>query len=175
MRTIDRLLALVLGLAVAAAGVILVAEVVLAVAGQPSWLVDRTALTAVTASEYSDPLLVTSSAVAVAVGLLLVILQMVPRRPRRLELANEQTPMTVDRTGLQDLLRQTVESDPRVQDSSVRIRRRAHVRARVAEDVDPQQAQADLERQATVALEALRLQQPLRTKMTVTRLAERSP
>lgn len=136
MILVNRLLSLLLGLALAAAGVIVVGEVILGLLGQNPWLVDRSALDVQLPTLTWEDLPVLPVSIALLVlGVVLVLLQLKPRRPASLPLvmSNEHRRSRIERRGLEGRLASVARSDGDVADASARIgRRRAKVTAQAA-------------------------------------------
>jgi hypothetical protein len=85
MRLVNRLLAVVLGLALLAGGLLLAAEAGLAAAGRRPWLVRfDTWLTPLRQTTLGDPIVPTIALAVAALGLLLLIVQVRPWAPRLL-------------------------------------------------------------------------------------------
>lgn len=133
MRALDRLLALVLGLALAVAAVIAVVEISLLLAGTGSWLIDRTSWDdELSALRWDDSSVTVGLGVALGVALLVLVLQLIPRRPARLAVreTRDDRDVSISRKGLQVRLRNTAEADPDVVRSTATVtRRRAHIDA----------------------------------------------
>jgi hypothetical protein len=137
MRAFNRVLGLLLGLALAAAGVIAAAELVLGLTGQPPWLIARSDWdTGLSRLVWTSPTLIAVLIGLTLVGLILLVLQLLPRVPVALPLqptgANRSA--EIDRRGLQERLRQVAIADPDVLGARVRARRR---RVKVAVNVPP--------------------------------------
>lgn len=101
MRPLNRLVGFLLGLALAGAGGITVAEVILAAVGHSFVVIpaDRWLHTLRT-TEWSSEMATIGSAVAAALGLILLVTEFWPRRPRRVRLAGEiATPSQVATPG----------------------------------------------------------------------------
>jgi hypothetical protein len=82
MRTLDRILAIVLGLAGFAFGVLVVAEVINAAFSRPPLLLPyRDAAAFLRERPWSDGVIVAVAALLLAAGLLLLIAELKPRRP----------------------------------------------------------------------------------------------
>lgn len=88
MRRLDRLVALILALALAAAGVLAGIETMLLVLGQPALVIPRrTWAHQLDSLRWDDATLGAVAAAVAAVGVVLLLLQIVPRRPSRVLLA----------------------------------------------------------------------------------------
>ncbi|MDQ3660659.1 MAG: DUF6286 domain-containing protein [Actinomycetota bacterium] len=87
MRTVDRLIATVLALAFIAAGLLTVVEIVFAALGLRPWVVPYESwLVTARSSAYGDRPVLTVSTLLLALGLVLVLLQLLRRRPLSLPL-----------------------------------------------------------------------------------------
>ncbi|BCJ37490.1 hypothetical protein Athai_49930 [Actinocatenispora thailandica] len=85
MRLVNRLLALLFGLALLAGGLLLAAEAVLAAVGRPPWLIRfDTWLAPLQRSTLGDPIVLAIAFAVAAVGLLLLFVQVRPWAPRLL-------------------------------------------------------------------------------------------
>lgn len=95
MRVVERILSLLLALAVVAGAIVLALEVGWAVAGQAPLLVDwRPAYTSGTHHAWDNAIVRVTAAVLLAVGLLLLLAELKPRRATRLRMTS--TDPTVD-------------------------------------------------------------------------------
>lgn len=141
MRSLNRLLALVLGLAVAAAAAVTGVEVGLLVSGRPSWVVPRSRWDDLVSDlGWDDRGLVIAAVVVLVAGLLLLVAQLVPRRPSRLQVRSDRPDREVwiSRRGLEGQLRRAAEREPPVQEARVRLsRRRVKVTAAVPRHSPP--------------------------------------
>jgi hypothetical protein len=112
VRTVDRVLALVLGLVGLAGGVLVAAEVVQALLGRPGHLLIPYEGTATWLREHpwSSGAVLTIGGVLVALGLLLLVLELKPRRKTLLVVATEDADVVtaVSRTGVGRALEQSV-------------------------------------------------------------------
>jgi Family of unknown function (DUF6286) len=177
MRAFNRVLGLLLGLALAAAGAIAVVEIVLGLTGQPPWLIARSDWdTGLSRLVWTSPTLITVLVGLTLVGLILLVLQLVPRAPVALPLrptgANRSA--EIDRRGLQERLRQVASADPDVLGARVRARRR---RVKVAVNVPPDADAADVRNRLRGDLDEslgeLGLAVPYRSVVAVRRARER--
>lgn len=170
MRTVNRLLALLLGLGSAAAAVLVAVEAVRLHGGERRVLVPRTSWDRdLAALRWDDPGLRTVAVVLVVVGSVLLVAQLVPRRPVRYALrSGPDRPSWIARGSLDQVLADAVRRDPDVLDVTVGSRgRRASVavtaprsvdrvqlRERVAATVADQLSAIDVERPLAVAVRA---------------------
>jgi hypothetical protein len=175
VRGVARLVALLLGLALAAAAVVAAIESVLLVAGQPSLVVPRTAWAHdLSRLGWDDTLLDVVAAGLVAVGVVILLVGLVPRRPSRI-LVGLPAPGTtwVSRKGLCRRVAHDVGDLPEVDDAAVRIRgHRVLVRARLAPGVTAGDGRALAERAAAPLLGRLAPEVPLRVSVRVRTTAE---
>lgn len=177
MAVVNRLLGVVLGLVIAAAGVLLLLETVWAAAGRPPLLVDRQRVDRVATEQLTwDSTLVTWVLVGlVLVGALLLLLQLVPRQPDTLPLADHpDRHASVERKALAAQLGEVVKEDPEVVTATAKVTRRAaRVRAKAAPGADLGALRNRLEATTGGLLSSLQLQQRLRPGVVVTRGRER--
>lgn len=127
MRAVDRFLALVLALALAAAGGLLAVEAALLAAGDDAWLVPRARWErSLGELAWDDGAVQVAAGTAVAVGVVVVALQLLPRRPRRIRLAGDPgRDVWLSREGLQRrVARAVVDAHDEVVGARVRARRR---------------------------------------------------
>jgi len=139
MRALDRLLALVAGLVLAGAGGLLVVEAILLEAGRPPWLVPRHRWDQdLRVLAWDDMTIRASSVVMIALGVLLVGAQFVPRRPLRLPLRGRPgRTVWLSRRSLQRHLERVVSQDPDAETGRARVgRRRARVDVSVVARAD---------------------------------------
>lgn len=173
MRIINRLLGMLLGLALLAGGLLAVVETVLAFTQRPPWLVPYDQWTPVLADlTWDDRTLMAVAALLVLGGLLLVVLQLWPGRPIALRLV-EDAPnrlAAMDSRGLQDLLRRSAVEDGDVIDADVRLSRRsARVSGRVPQDAKPRAVQARTRARLRERVGELNLKRPLKVKVRMER------
>lgn len=162
MRTADRILALVLGLTGLGLGLVVAAEVVQALLGRPgplllpysdtaSWLRDHA---------WSDGAVRTMGGALVVVGLLLVLLELKPRRKTLLVLsgdADSDVVTAVSRSGVGRAMEQSVSGLPGVDGTRSEVSRRTArltVRTALRETGD---LEAQVRERAGQALEGLSL------------------
>jgi hypothetical protein len=170
MRGLSRLVALVLGLAVAAAAVLAGIETVLLVAGQPSLVVPRSTwahhLAVLT---WNDTLLDIAAAGVAVVGFFLILMALLPRRPVRI-LVGLPAPGTtwVSRSGLCRRVAHDVADVPEVDTAVARIHgRRVAVSARLAPGVSASEGRELVRDAATPLLGLLAPEVPLRLGVKV--------
>ncbi len=177
MAVLNRLLAVLFGLALAAAGVILVAETVTAAVSQPPLLLDRSLIDArLSELTWTDWITDLTLAVLIGLGALLLLLQLVPRPPDSLPLrGGDDRTAEVERKPLATLLAQRAGEDPEVLNARAKISRRtATVAAKAQPGADTRAIRMRLESSANAMIEPLQLAQGLRTKVRVSRTRERS-
>jgi hypothetical protein len=170
---INRMLGLVLGLALLVAGVVTVVEVVAARLGRPPWVVPTSAWDQTLGALRWD---VTVLVAMLVIGLVLLLLELWPRQPQVLPLqpASPDRTAAVDRRGLQEHLRQIVAEDPSV--TTVRVqagKRKVAVQAEVPPSEDVATVRQRLESRLTEALDRLDLQRPVRPTVQLDRGEER--
>ena len=160
MRTLDRLLALVLGLAGLVFGVLVVAEVINAALGRPPLLLPyRQAATFLRDHSWSDGVIVTITALMLAAGLLLLISELKPRRRAHLVLQPQdpQTTTTLSTRSLARVLENAATQTAGVHRANATVRaRRARLRLRVPTR-DAADIAAQAERNVASALSDLQL------------------
>lgn len=138
LRVLERLVALLLWVAVTAVAFLIATQLALDAMDRPEQVVDTEAVSQAVAN--FDP--TSALAIGVAVGLVLLglavlAMEFTPRRPRSLlHHADERVTFTLDRRGLERRLARIAESDPDVDDAKVRIRRRAKVTLQTVERSD---------------------------------------
>lgn len=133
MALVNRVLGVVLGLLLAAAGVLLIVETIAAASTADPVAVDRRALTStLEESTWNDPLIVAIAVGLVVVGLLLLLLQVWPRQPEELPLrGTADRRATVDRRALAQRLTASALEDPEVIGARASVtKKRASVRVR---------------------------------------------
>jgi hypothetical protein len=84
MRVVNRIAALLLGLLLIAAGVLVVAETVLYLLDRPPWLPLESWRDRLSSTQLSHSTVLTVSIIALAVGLLIILAEVRPLRPQRL-------------------------------------------------------------------------------------------
>lgn len=149
MRLINRPLAFLLALAVLAASVILVIEVIaVAVHARPVVIDWRTWYAWAERTEWKAGVIRVWAAVLILLGLLLILIQLKPRRTTRfgLDSDDEATDVAITRRGLRDASRNAATSVDGVSSASVAVSRRkitisgasaAHDRAAAQALIDP--------------------------------------
>lgn len=175
MRLTNRLLALLLGLALGGAGGLAVAELVAGLTGRAPLLVPRgTWHQRLSALEWSDPALTGAAAGLVVLGLVLLLAQVVPRRPLELPLQPaEDQEASIDRRGLQEVLRRVAIADPDVIGATVRVRRRAKVRVQLPPKGERRAARDRLQQSLAAAVGELGLSKRLAVKVDARQGRER--
>lgn len=170
MRTAARLLALALGLALAAGAVFVALEAVLLYRGQDALLVPRTRWNRSLASlQWSDGGLRTVAIVLLAVGALLVLMQLVPRRVLRLRVRSAaDRPTWVSKRSVRRLLVHTAEVDGDVIEASAKLhRRRGVVAATTARSIDDDDLRRRLAGAVQGSLETIDLDRLVRTTVQI--------
>ncbi len=127
VRTVDRLLAVVLGLAGLAGGLLVTAEVVAGLLDRPPLLLPvRSATAELTARSWSDTLVLVVAGAALAVGVLLLVAELTPRRRTELVLQprDARVTCTVSTGSVGHLLEHAASGVPGVRAASARVRRR---------------------------------------------------
>lgn len=172
MRTACRLAALLLGLGIAAGAGLAAAELVAGWAGGSELLMardlwDRT----LSGLSWTTTWLIWACLAAIAVGVLLLALVLVPRRPLALPLQSDSRAReaSIDRRGLQERLRAAVAADGDVTSTVVRVRRKVKVRARVASRADEGQVRDRLRSTVQSDLDRLGLRRKPGVKLDVER------
>jgi hypothetical protein len=175
MRTLNRVLAALLSLALIALGLLVVAEIAWASLGQDPLLLpyhDWYRLGRTRA--WSSPDTVRAAALLFLLGTLLVVLQLVPRRPLSLELASQRANIanTVSRRSLERFLARSAMQLTGVSGASAKItRRRARVSA-LTRRHELQDLRGQVEEVISSKLEGLHLRRPLRAQVTMSRVKE---
>jgi len=177
MAVLNRLLAVLFGLALAAIGVILVAETVAAAVAQPPLLVDRGMIDSRLAElSWTDWLTDLTLAILIGLGALLLLLQLVPRPPDALALrGGPGREAEVERKSLASLLAARIGEDPEVLRARAKITpRAASVAAKAQPGADPRALRPRLEAATKSVLDPLQLASPPRTRVRVSRSREKS-
>jgi hypothetical protein len=138
LRVLERLVALLFWVTVTAVAFLIATQWTLDATNRPEQVVDTDEVLRAVAA--FDPTAVLAIAVAVGLvllGLVLLWMELIPRRPRSLRhRASERVTFTLERRGLERRLTRTAESDPDVDGAKVRIRRRAKVKVQAVEGSD---------------------------------------
>lgn len=177
MEVINRLLGLLLGLALLAAGLLIIVETAVVAAGRSGWLVDREVWgEAVGQLQWDDRNLVVVATIVAVLGLALALLQLWPARPRFLPLSprGQARRDAIDGRGLQELLRRAAAQDHDVMKAYVAVRRRkAKVKVRTPSDADSKAVRARVKQQVRARVDALDLKRPISPRVKVERSRER--
>lgn len=175
MRTINRLLAFVVGLTLAAAAAVAVAEMVAVLTDNDSLVVPRQRWAAAIAElSWDDSVLIGVAVVLVVVGLGLLVVEFIPTRPDQLALRSTTgATAAIDRRGLQERLRRVALRDDDVHAAKVGIRRRAKVRAFVLADADRRTCRQRIGAALRDAIDEIELARPLRVRVDVARVRKR--
>jgi hypothetical protein len=133
---VNRVLGFILGLALAATGVIVVGEVVLGVVGRGPWLIDRTLANRELAElTWRDPRVLPVSVALLAIGIVLALMQLKPRRPTTLPLpqSTERRRFGIERRSVETHLATIAQNDYDVATARARVgKRRATIKAKAA-------------------------------------------
>lgn len=179
MKTLNRLLTLLVSLALVAFGVVLAVEVGAALVGAQPVLVDWTgAYQAGRTDSWSSTSVRILAAAVTAVGLLLLIAQLKPRRVSRLAVSADDpcTDAAVTRAGVRGALKRAAENVDGISAAKVKLgRRRAKVVANTRAGQAALRQELTAETQAAVSdrLSSLLLTRPPRVRARVqTRKAE---
>lgn len=138
LRVLERLVALLVWIAVTAVAFLIATQWTLDALDRSEQVVDTDEVVRTIAT--FDP--TSALAIAVAVGLVLLglvvlLMELTPRRPRSLlHHRGERVTFVLDRRGLERRLTRAAESDPDVDGAKVRIRRRAKVTVQQVEGSD---------------------------------------
>lgn len=138
LRVLERLVALLFWVAVAAVAFLIATQRTLDALDRPEQLVDTDELLqTVVAFDPTSFLAIAAAVGLVLLGLAVLVMEFTPRRPRSLlHHAGERVTFTLDRRGLERRLTRAAQSDPDVEDAKVRIRRRAKVTVQMVEGSD---------------------------------------
>lgn len=170
MRTVNRLISIVLGLAVAAVGVLLAGEAIQLDRSKPSWVLPRHAWAHhLRFLQWDSSAIRLASIVLIVVGAVLFLLQLVPRQRVRFRLESKPgRARWVSRRGVQRRLAVAVDRDAEVESVKARVRRhKANVRVSIASSSDNPRPR--LEHALRSATDELGLTEPLRFRLRVKR------
>ncbi len=177
MALVNRLLVVLLALALLCGGALLVVETIASLAGADPVLVDAGAATS-RASELSwdDPPVTGTAAALIAIGAVLLLLQLLPRQPESLPLQpGADRSAEVDRKALGAHLVRRVRSDEEVLGARATVKRRkVKVRAKAQPGVESRAVKERLTAMVAEDLRGIGLQRPLRTAVGVARSRERT-
>jgi hypothetical protein len=174
---LNRLIWALLGLAVAAVGVILVVETVTAAVRQPPLLVDRSLVdSTLTDLSWTDAAVDIAIASLIGLGLLLLLLGLIPRPPDTLPLrSGEGRQAEIERKPLASLLAARAQADREVLHAKAKVSQRAAVVSVKAQPGADVRALRDrVTRMVSGTLEPLQLAGSVRPKVSVSRSRERS-
>jgi hypothetical protein len=175
---LNRLIAVLLGLALIAAGVILLLETALAGVNRPPLLIDRSlADSRLSELSWTDPEVDIALVALVALGALLLLVQLLPRQPYALPLRGDQGRQgEIERKPLAALLAARAERDSDVVRAQARVsRRKAQLRAWAVPGADIDAIRERLGQHVDKSLNAFQLARPLRTRVAVIQTRERTP
>lgn len=177
MAVLNRLIWALLGLAVAAAGVILVAETITAAIRQSPLLVDRELIGSTLENmSWTDAAVDIAIAALIVLGLLLLLLGLAPRPPDTLPLqAGQGREAEIERKPLAGLLATRAQADREVLHAKAKVSQRAaSVSAKAVPGADVRAVRERLTTMVSETLKPLQLAKPVRPKVSVSRSRERS-
>lgn len=172
MRIVNRLLVLLIGLALVALGVLAVMEAVAVTIGATPVLVDPAAVAdSIDSAAWSDTGVMFTAAVLVLVGVILVVIELKPRRPVDYAAAtsDQQTSLSYDRHGLTRLATQVAQHHPDIAEvqRATLHRRRLRLTAAGYADIDPVAVRRDVEQRVSARLDDLDLRRSPRLRVAV--------
>lgn len=169
MRALNRIVALVLGLAAATGAVILGTEVVLLASEREEWVVPRSEWRQNLRSlQWDDSTLTLVLGIALVAGLALFIAQLVSRRSPRLHVRSDDPGrrVSITRRGLEGQLARLADRDPEVLSPAVKLtRRKALLSAAFPTRTEGQEIGLRLRTLADDRLEHAQLERPLRVQV----------
>jgi len=174
---VNRLLVVLIALAVLCGGVLLVVETVAQLAGADPVLVDAGGLTSrLSELSWDDPLVTGTAGALLAVGVVLLLLQLAPRQPDSLALQpGQDRSAEVDRRALGAQLVRVARSDEEILGAKAKVtKRKAKVRAKAQPGVESRAVKDRLAARITEHLSAVGLARPPRPFVKVSRSRERS-
>jgi hypothetical protein len=177
MAVVNRLLALLLGLALLAAGAVLVVETVAATTGTQVLPIDRGALDSrLSDLQWTDFPVDVTIGVLLGLGALFLLLQLVPRPPDSLPpAAVNGREAEIERKSVATVLAQRASDDPEVLRAKAKIKRRAaHVSAKAQPGADTRTVRDRLVEMVDDTLQPLQLRRRLRPRVSVQRSRERT-
>lgn len=177
MPLVNRLVVVLLALALLCGGLLLVVETIASLAGADPVVVDAGDVTTRTSElSWDDPLVTGTAAVLIAIGAVLLLLQVLPRQPESLPLEpGTDRSAEVDRKALGAHLVRLVRTDEEVLGARATVtRRKAKVRAKTQPGVETRAVKERLAAMVAEDLDATGLQRPLRPAVGVARSRERS-
>ncbi len=170
MRALDRLLALLVGLSLAATGALVSWEAVLLGRGDPPALIPRADWDRSLRDLMWDASgLRVAATVALVAGAILVALQVLPRAPRHLEAESTVTRQVwISRASVERWLRHAVLTDPDVVAARTRLSRRwVRVRAELLDSADEQRVEDRLANAVATAGDQLGLSSLPRVRLNL--------
>lgn len=176
MAVLNRLVVVLLGLVLAAAGVLLVAEAIAAAVGQPPLLLDRSFIDSrLSELSWIDLWMDIALAVLIGLGALLLLMQLVPRQPDSLPLrAGQGRQAEIERKPLAGLIAARATNDRDVISARADVSRSAvRVDAKALPGADIQAVKGRLGQIVNDTLQPIELARPLRSKVSVRRTRER--
>lgn len=170
MAFVNRLLAVVVGFGLLALGTVVAAEAVLAAIGRPPALVDVPRVGSMLAGlSWTDRLVLNVALVLVVLGLVLLLLQCIPRPPAALPLnGRDHRSGQLDRRALARRLADLAGEDHQVTSASATVRRRAaKVTATTQSGADVAAVRQRVAGRVAALLEASDLARPVEPKVDV--------
>lgn len=177
MAVVNRLLVVLIALAVLCGGVLLVVETVASLANAEPVLVDASGVTSRLAElSWDDPLVTGIAATLIAVGVVLLVLQLIPRQPDSLALRpGSDRSAEIDRKALGAHLSRVVNADEEVLGTKAKVtKRKVRVRAKAQPGLDTRAVRERLSSRVAEDLAAIDLNRPLRQSVGVARSREKS-
>lgn len=172
MRVVNRLLAFMLGAALAVASAIALVEMVAGLMNRGPVVIARSQLVGTLGRvRWDDPLMVAVAVTLVVLGILLLVAAFMPARPEQLPLRRPPgAAASIDRRGLQERLRTIALRDPDIAGATVRVGRVIKVTAAAIQGTDRQACHDRLQKSIGGAVDELELARPrpLRTKVETT-------
>lgn len=175
MAVVNRLLAAVLGVALAVLGVVLIAETVAAAFERAPLFVDRQRIAQeMDGLSWGDPVVLAVILALLFLGALLLLVQLLPRPPETLALRSEpDRSASIDRRALASRLGKVTEADPEVATARAAVTgAAARVRARAIPGADVASVRERLRKTVEETLDGYQLSPRPPTKVTVSRSRE---
>ncbi len=172
MRAANRIVAALVALVILAACVIAVVEIVLAALGKAPWIVHHTAISNDLHQRiWSDGWVRTAAAVAVVIGVLLLLVAFKRSAPTDLALQPDDpgVTMTVTRKSLERYIAGLAEAETGVDSSSAHARQGRVAVSAATTLRDPGDLGNRVEQSIAARLESLRLAHPVKTSVSIHR------